>query len=151
MNWVVGPDGKKRWGKYGAAGLLLVADGHVLLQHRAAWTADGGTWALPGGALEFGETAVEAACREAYEEAQVRDFRVVGERVTAVHGSWTYTTVIAVADHLLETVANEESLELKWVAVEDVASYPLLEAFAKAWPELQRLVAPTTPGQSPEA
>lgn len=62
------------WGAYGAAGVLLVRrdtrpDGtprtRVLLQHRGWETDHGGTWALPGGALDLAETAVDGAIREA--------------------------------------------------------------------------------------
>ena len=59
---------------HGAAGLLLRAprpDGTpaVLLQHRAPWSHQGGTWGLPGGARDSHETAEQAAVREAHEEA----------------------------------------------------------------------------------
>ena len=62
------------WGRHGAAGLLLRAprpDGTpaVLLQHRAPWSHQGGTWGLPGGARDSHETAEQAAVREAHEEA----------------------------------------------------------------------------------
>ena len=54
--WVHAPDGTKFWGLYGAAGLFLVAgegdNAKVLLQHRAVWTAQGGTWGVPGGARD---------------------------------------------------------------------------------------------------
>ena len=49
----------------GAAGLLLArrdASGritHVVLQHRAPWSDQGGTWGIPGGAREPGESAVD--------------------------------------------------------------------------------------------
>ena len=35
---------------------------------------------------------------------------------TAAGGGWTYTTVIADAAELLDTVPNRESSELRWVA-----------------------------------
>ena len=58
------------WGPYGAAGLLLTTPtrGRVLLQLRSAHVLSPGVWALPGGALERGETVEEAAIREAEEE-----------------------------------------------------------------------------------
>lgn len=57
--WVETPNGK-RWGKYGAAGLLLFSHTEtgelvVLMQHRAEWVAQGGLWALPGGAINSTE------------------------------------------------------------------------------------------------
>lgn len=139
--WIEGPSGAPVWGLHGAAGLLLVAEGkYVLLQHRAPWTNQGGTWALPGGARDSHETAAQAAVREAVEETAIDPARitVVGEKVTAGPGptGWTYTTVLARCDTPIATDANEESLELRWVPVGDVDKLPLLPAFASAWPEL---------------
>ena len=70
--WVEGPDGQRFWGKFGAAG-LLVWDPTVgiLLQHRVAWSHFGGTWGVPGGARKKGESAEDAALREAAEEATI--------------------------------------------------------------------------------
>ena len=39
--WVDCVCGNRHWGKHGAAGLLLVRDRKVLLQHRAPWVHDG--------------------------------------------------------------------------------------------------------------
>src|SRR5688500_4178798 len=48
-SWVEGPDGERYWGRFGAAGLLVVSPAfEVLLQHRAAWSHFGGTWGMPG-------------------------------------------------------------------------------------------------------
>jgi len=55
----------------GCTVLLENEKGEILLQKRR----DNGCWAPPGGAMEMGETAMEAARREAWEEAGV----VVGE------------------------------------------------------------------------
>ena len=46
---------------------------------------------------------------------------------------WTYTTVIADAPELLETVPNRESAELRWVAEDEVATLPLHPGFAASW------------------
>ncbi|AWT25866.1 MULTISPECIES: NUDIX domain-containing protein [Corynebacterium] len=87
--WAVGVDGIRRWGTLGAAGLFLttVEDGVTLLlvQHRAMWTNFGGTWGIPGGAVDVGETVTEAALRETMEETGVdpADVQVTGSVVTA--------------------------------------------------------------------
>ena len=47
---------------------ILSESGKILLQKRA----DKGTWGLPGGAIELGESAVEALEREFYEETGVK-------------------------------------------------------------------------------
>ncbi len=145
--WVVS-QGQAYWGRYGAAGLLLRAPGHngtavVLLQHRAAWSHQGDTWGLPGGARDSHETAEQAAIREAHEEAglpseQVTVRKVVQTKIVAGDGvSWTYSTVIADAPAMLHTVPNRESAELRWVAVDEVATLPLHPGFAASWERLR--------------
>ncbi|NBH07885.1 NUDIX domain-containing protein [Amycolatopsis sp. SID8362] len=130
--------GHLHWGRYGAAGLLLADPARgVLLQRRAWWVHHGRTWALPGGAIEAGETALTAAAREAFEEASVpaEAFRTVSASVVD-HGEWSYTTVLALAEGAEARVANTESAEVRWVDPEDVPGYPLHRDFAAAWPDL---------------
>ncbi|WP_448059475.1 NUDIX hydrolase [Cellulomonas hominis] len=142
--WVDCRCGHRHWGLHGAAGLLLVrrdADGRpeaVVLQHRALWSDQGGTWGIPGGARQPDETAVEAALREAHEEAGIdaADVHVLGTAVLD-HVDWSYTTVLAEATGPLDPRPTDaESLEIAWVPVADVARLPLLGAFADAWPGL---------------
>ncbi|NLV78724.1 MAG: NUDIX hydrolase [Rhodococcus sp.] len=143
--WATGPDGELRWGRHGAAGLLLrapLADGTpaVLLQHRAAWSHQGGTWALPGGARDSHESTVDAAVREAHEEAgiDVGSVAVRAQRVTSGASSgWTYTTVVADAPAPLDTTLNQESTELRWVPEDDVETMALHSGFAQSWPSLR--------------
>jgi 8-oxo-dGTP diphosphatase len=154
--WVISDSGAHYWGRYGAAGLLLRAprpDGTpaVLLQHRAVWSHQGGTWALPGGARDSHETVEETAVREAHEEAGLLAERVAvrGAVVTAQFAGlagthWTYTTVVADAAELLDTVPNRESAEMRWVAEDEVADLPLHPGFAASWQRLRiaRAVVP---------
>lgn len=152
--WVVSDNGAHYWGRHGAAGLLLRApraDGTavVLLQHRAPWSHQGGTWGLPGGARDSHETVEEAAVREAHEEAGLAAAQVTVRIsvVTAEVGSsgrdthWTYTTVIADAPTPLDTVPNRESSELRWVAEDEVTDLPLHPGFAASWPRLREVAA----------
>jgi 8-oxo-dGTP diphosphatase len=151
--WVDCACGERHWGRYGAAGLLLVhrtrssagsaAPAEVLLQLRAGWTHHGGTWALPGGARAAAESAEQAALREAFEEAGLRPDGVqVLELVADDHGTWSYTYVLAeIVTRPELTPADEETEDLAWVAVEDVAAYPLHPHFAAEWPALGQRVA----------
>ena len=138
--WVEGPDGRQYWGKYGAAGLLIVdAEGRVLLQHRAEYSHQGGTWALPGGARDADETAEQGALREAREEAGVPADAVEYwfESVLDL-GFWSYTTVaVRVIRPFEAVISDRESIELRWVSIEDVESYPLHTGFAASWPQLR--------------
>ncbi len=141
--WVVAPTGERYWGRFGAAGLRAVdATRGVLLQHRVSWSHFGGTWALPGGARHEGESAHDAAVREAKEEAGVphRDIRTRFMSVLDL-GYWSYATVVADVTRSFEPVISDpESVELKWVPVDDVAAYPLHPGFEKAWGRLRSLV-----------
>lgn len=153
---MVSERGAHYWGRYGAAGLLLRApqpDGTpaVLLQHRAVWSHQGGTWALPGGARDSHESAQQTAVREAREEAgllaELLAVRatVVTARVAGLGGTqWTYTTVLADAAEMLHTVPNRESAELRWVSESEVADLPLHPGFAASWERLR-----TTPALVP--
>ena len=148
--WVECACGRRHWGLHGAAGLLLVRrdlDGTplaVVLQHRALWSDQGGTWGVPGGARMPGESAQDAALREAEEEAGISPASVrVRESQVLQHADWSYTTVLAdEVRPVVPTVTDAESVELRWVPVDEVADLPLLPAFAAAWPGLRdRLVA----------
>jgi 8-oxo-dGTP diphosphatase len=137
--WVEGDRGKF-WGRFGSAGLLVhdPAKG-VLLQHRALWSDQGGTWGLPGGALHQGEEAVHGALREAREEAAVppESLRVLFTSVFDV-GYWSYTTVAAqVVEPFEPAISDPESLELAWVGIDRVSTKELHPGFAAAWPALR--------------
>ena len=148
------------WGLYGAAGLFLVAGGHVLLQHRAAWTADGGTWGIPGGARDSHETPAEAALRETVEECGIDPSlaTVVDSFTTMEVPGWSYTTVYATAPSLLDVIPNEESNELRWVPLAQLADMsevpvedalqgrmPLHPGFATSLPTILARVGHTNP------
>ncbi len=95
---------------------------HVVMQHRAVWSAEGGTWGIPGGATADGESPIEGALRECYEEANItpEDIDVVGSYCED-HGPWAYTTVFAFEKpgHTVEPKANDdESMEIEWVPIE---------------------------------
>ena len=142
--WVLDDAGQRHWGRFGAAGLLVVdrRGPHgpvVLLQHRAAWTADGGTWGIPGGARDSHEDAVAAALREAHEETGLpaEAVRVAGDPLVDDRGGWSYTSVLAelVADVTL--VVESESEALAWVGLDEVDHRLLHPGFAQTWPVLR--------------
>ena len=136
--WVECRCGGKHWGLNGAAGLLLVRDKKVLLQHRAPWVHNGDTWGIPGGARDSHEETYEAAIREAHEEIGMDKHLVVPtETFTDDHGPWKYETVIAIAHpDLVAHEQNDESLQVEWVAFDDVTKKNLHPSFANTWPKL---------------
>lgn len=60
----------------GSSAVVVDDEGRILLQRRS----DSGNWALPGGAMDIGETLAESAIREVKEETgfDVRIERIVG-------------------------------------------------------------------------
>lgn len=145
--WVECRCGARHWGRFGAAGLLLLGEDRdgapaVVLQHRALWSHHGGTWGIPGGALAPHEDAAQGAVREAVEEAGVPGGSVRTWASSAVvHLDWSYTTVVGEAVDVFTPAATDaESLEVAWVPVPRVAERDLLPAFADAWPDLRALL-----------
>ena len=138
--WTTCAHGHRHWGLFGAAGLLVVAPGApwVLLQHRAPWSHGGDTWGVPGGARGADETVEQAALRETVEETALDVDRLeLVDRHVADHGTWSYTTLVARAPERLPVVPERESVDLRWVAVDDVEDLPLHPAFAASWPDLR--------------
>lgn len=140
--WVECACGNKHWGLNGAAGILIVRDHEILLQHRAPWVHNGDTWGIPGGARDSHETTIEGAFREAVEETGINTaLLTVLTTFTDDHGDWKYETVIARAsDGLIACEVNDESHEVRWVDVEKVNELPLHPSFGKSWPALMELL-----------
>ena len=137
--WIQCQCGGKHWGLFGAAGLVLVRDQSILLQHRAPWVHNGDTWGIPGGARDSHETPLEAALREANEEIgiDIKLLNAVDEFVDN-HITWSYHTIIATASpELIAHEMNDESLEVKWIPIAEIENQKLHPSFANTWPKLR--------------
>jgi len=149
--WTICGLGHRHWGRHGAAGLLAYApDGNgdtmVLLQRRAWWTHNGGTWGTPGGARDSHESPQEAALREAAEECLLPPAAV---RVTGIvhddHDGWSYQTLIARARAPFPVQpAGDETSEVRWIPVAGVTRRKLHPGFAAQWPVIGRALEPVT-------
>lgn len=131
-------DGTPRWGIYGAAGMLIR---HVdergewfFLARRALWTHHGGTWAIPGGAIDLHEEPLTAALREFEEEVgfTLHSYDIV-EIYEDDHGGWSYWThLIEVPDRFdLPDSMNPELTEARWIQAHELHELELLDAFAE--------------------
>jgi len=140
--WVTAPDGRKFWGTFGAAGLLVHDDRGVLLQHRVEWSHFGGTWGLPGGARHEAESAVRGALREAEEEAGVPADALALEFTSVLDlGIWSYATVgVRATRHFDAHIGDAESVELRWIPFDEIESLPLHPGFAARWPALRTVI-----------
>ena len=111
-----------------AGGILADEEGRVLLQLRG----DKKTWAIPGGAMELGETSLQAAVREFYEETGIA---VEAKRLLNVYtnfdesypnGDKVQTVVFlyelqALEDFDISNFHNEETLRLGFFSKEEIA------------------------------
>ncbi|CAB4669379.1 MAG: NUDIX domain-containing protein [Actinobacteria bacterium] len=140
--WVECTCGNKHWGLHGAAGLLLVRDHTLLLQHRSEWVHNGGTWGVPGGARDSHESPVDAAIREAVEETGIEPHLLTVHLTHTVdHGIWRYDTIIAAAHpELVPHHMNEEGQELRWISWEEIDAMKLHPSFAASWPAVKLLL-----------
>lgn len=134
--FVVLADGSRRWGRFGAAGVLTRhagADGcWYLLARRSLHCHQGGTWAVPGGALDLGETPLEGALREFTEEiGPFAPSYEVAEIHEDDHGGWSYWTVVVdVAQRFsVPPVLSWETDEARWVPEAELGPLPLFGAF----------------------
>ena len=141
--WTTCGLGHRHWGLFGAAGLLLRSapgpDGAVGLQLRVGWSHHGGTWGILGGARNGGESSVQAALREAGEEASVTPDEVHLEAsYVDDHGGWAYTTVIAsTAGQIPLAPRGTESDAVRWWPVDQVDDLDLHPGFGRSWPLLR--------------
>jgi len=130
-------DGGVRWGRFGAAGILarhVDAAGVVwlFLARRSMLCHRGGTWAIPGGALDHGEEPLDGALREFAEEVCALPS---GFEVAAVHeddhGGWSYWTIVVDVPERFAVPAalGWETDDARWVAADEVAGLPLFDAF----------------------
>jgi 8-oxo-dGTP diphosphatase len=129
-------DGSRRWGRFGAAGILArcAADGgawHYFLARRSEFCHQGGTWAVPGGALNRGEEPVSGALREFAEEVGVT---LDGFSVVSVHeddhGGWSYwTVIIELPEQFACATVNWETAETAWIAGHRLTELELLKPF----------------------
>ena len=105
--FVVLADGTRRWGRFGAAGILLrhrsESDApRYFVARRSKEIHNGGTWGVPGGARHRSETPFAAAIREFREEIgyTVAEFEVA-EVFEDDCGGWSYWTwLVDVADEM---------------------------------------------------
>lgn len=102
-------------------GVFVKKEGKILLQKRVG-AHGAGTWSLPGGHLEYGESPEQAAMREAKEElnVDVKNPRVIGltNDINAGEGKH-YITIFVEADYAGgEPKINEpdRTSEIMWSA-----------------------------------
>lgn len=94
------------------------SDGHILLTRRAI-QPQVGSWVFPGGFMDVGETAEEAAIRETAEEAnlEVDGLKLVGVYTRPEPG---IVVVVYQATPRSEASAGHETSEVRWFAPDEI-------------------------------
>jgi 8-oxo-dGTP diphosphatase len=111
---------------------VIEHEGRLLAIRRAAGIAAGGSWCLPGGAVEPGETLEQALVREVQEEVglSVRPLRQVWEWTRPdgrLRLHWWLAEVCGSSVQM--TLAPSEVAEARWVSREDFRRLsPVLES-----------------------
>ncbi|NIN66463.1 MAG: NUDIX domain-containing protein [Anaerolineae bacterium] len=113
-------------------GVLMEEDGRYLLVKRAA-EPDAGLWSIPGGLIEVGEKAADAAAREALEETGLtveilNRVDVVDRIVRDPEGDVMYHFIII--DFHARPLSGEmrpmdDALDAVWVTPEEFTEYEL--------------------------
>ncbi|MEI2415246.1 Nudix family hydrolase [Orrella sp. JC864] len=124
-----------------AVGLILRADGQLLLGDRPTDKSWPGWWELPGGKIEPGETVMQALARELDEELGIR-LTEARPWVTYVH-AYPHTTVklsFCIVTGWENQPVGREGQQLRWIApAQALAMDNLLPA---AYPPLRWLLQP---------
>ena len=100
-----------------AAGVILMTpEGRVLMLRRGPGSGDAqGSWAFPGGKLEDGETAEEAARRECVEEIGHPPPEVLREWTRRIRDDVDYTTFVGRVEEEFVPRLNGEHNQWAWV------------------------------------
>ncbi|MGD2201762.1 MAG: NUDIX hydrolase [Candidatus Bathyarchaeota archaeon] len=119
-------------------GVLIRDNERYLIVQRAA-EPDAGLWSIPGGLVELGERAEEAAIREAWEETglevEIIDLIGVVDKVVFGEGSRIKFHFVIV-DYLAGVVsgtlrAASDALDAKWVVPEEFPKFDLTPTLVK--------------------
>ena len=110
------------------AGILQRGDGRVLLGRRGK-EPGAGTWAFPGGSLEWGESLVKGAQREFYEEtgiwAEPVSVAYLGELITE-ESHFVLVDYWMSAENWTAS-ASSDLVEVAWVSAEVWMGYHLAD------------------------
>ncbi|MFJ3302726.1 NUDIX domain-containing protein [Streptomyces sp. NPDC086549] len=121
-----------------AASTVVVDDsGRILLQRRR----DNGMWALPGGAMNIGESLPDCAVRETREETgfDVEIFGIVGTYTNPRHVfayddgevRQEFSICFLARPVAGELAVSEESTDVRWFQPEEVDALPMVPSIRK--------------------
>jgi 8-oxo-dGTP diphosphatase len=114
-------------------GAIATFDDRILLIRRGRGPA-GGTWSVPGGKVEEGESLAEAVVRELREETGLVGVceSLVGwaELIGASHHYVILDFSVTILDDT-EPVAGDDAAEAAWIPIEEVSALRLADGLAE--------------------
>jgi len=126
------------------AGTILEQDGRILLTRRAI-DPGRGLWTFPGGFVDFGESATDAAVRETFEETGLK-IDILG-----LHNVYSYPGAPVIIVYTARVIggaltACEENDLLEWVAPEAIdwqaLAFPSTRDALREWVAARGLTPP---------
>ena len=114
----IGKNGNKYWGTKGA-GIVYTDGKKILLLKRAEKGDNIGTWCLPGGKVEDGETFIDGAKRESKEECG----RIEGSRfedIKETDGNHTWVSFFFRIKKPFKCKLSDEHSDYKWFDIENL-------------------------------
>ena len=124
---------QKRPGTHCAGAVVTDDLGRILLVRRANEPSKG-LWSLPGGRLEPGETAAEAAARELLEETGL--VVAIGRLLARADLGEFYVDHFAARVVSGSLVAGDDAMDAGWFTVDELRALPLSPRLI---PELERM------------
>lgn len=126
-------------------GCVIVENGNLLMVQRAG-AHGAGTWSVPGGWIEHGESAWTAAAREVEEETGMLVYGAYessmplgwsASMTDGVHSVTLWIRCIRLPGSPDPWVAEPEKCpKVEWVLLADVASLPLFDGISAHWAHL---------------
>jgi mutator protein MutT len=121
--------------------IVTDADGRVLLLRRAANTAGGNLWCLPGGKVDYGDTLEQAAARELEEETglRARDLRFLfyQDSLPMSPGQMHCINLYFECRASGDVTINAESTAAAWIGPQDLPNFAIAfrhdEALERLW------------------
>ncbi len=129
-------------------GVLLIRDDQLLLIKRK-YDPDAGRWSIPGGHLELGEKVQDAAIREVHEETGLKTkvsklAGIIDKIMYDKNGKVEYHYVLInyfveqiEGDPNQPPIANDESLDAKFVPFDDIKNYNLTKSLVELLTQLK--------------
>ncbi|ULB34116.1 MULTISPECIES: NUDIX hydrolase [Proteiniphilum] len=110
-----------------SSSVIVVVNNKILLIQRSNYDGQGELWNTPAGHFKEGETAIECAVRELYEETKISvkedDFIFFTDFESSIGKVYFY---ILRLENFPEIVLSAESLRYEWVTLNDLNKYNFL-------------------------